>query len=1213
MAFRQLRMFETKSQPVLPECRMSPEVLLEIRQRGIGQQQQQQISPRDHKEPDLVNSNNNNNTNFSKKDEDRNSHEILGNLRRKLNFRSKKDSPPLNKTPLSPRPPLKKLFGVDLVDYTSPKYTTSPTPLLKCLNHIEEQGLVQGIYRIPGNHTFTLRLKQAIEEEEDSIDLQAACWNEHSGDIHSVADIVKSYFNELPNPLLTFDLYSEFLRTVEQPQPAQAAYLSSILNKLPLSHYHTLKSLCTHLNTIVQHKDQTNMDRSNLAMSFAPTLLKCRDQDAILNPRELSLQFQRQQAVVDALIGSPNSLFVDSNRDDRGLLPVLLPPPPPPPPPPSHHPRKNEKEKFNKIESAVSAWMSTKEEDQKSRGTVSAKTTKEKEREKEMEKQKEKEKKEENGHSEGAVPKNGEISLESSQDSLEQSQGLSTQDTSTQETSQDQDMSTQENSQESSQDSFQIVVKKNYYAIAHSIEEEITQQPEILVGGVLKEYQMYGLQWLVSLYNNNLNGVLADEMGLGKTIQTIALVSYLIEKKGVMGPFLIVVPLTTMSNWQQEFDKWAPSVKKVVYKGTRIFRKSLFQTDIQHAKFNVVLTTYEYVMRDKSFLTKIKWNYLIIDEGHRMKNRYCKLSIILGTKYYSRHRLLLTGTPLQNSLPELWALLNFLLPTIFNSVENFEQWFNAPFSGTSLTMAMNEEETLLIINRLHKVLRPFLLRRLKSDVEGQLPQKTEHVIKCEASAAQKKIYTMMRKNGLLIVDPANHKGGYKGITNTLMQLRKICNHPYLFATEHIETDDNIYRTSGKFELIDRILPKLKAFNHRVLIFSQMTSMMDIMENYFVYRGYQYLRLDGSTKADNRGELLAKFNAPNSPYFIFILSTRAGGLGLNLQTADTVIIFDSDWNPQIDLQAQDRAHRIGQTNEVRVLRLVTINSIEEEILARATFKLNIDAKIIQAGMFNNQSNAHERKEFLECLLRSDLNKTAEEDVTSDGEINEKLARSAKEKETFDEMDRERDAAEQEAWRLSGGKGPKPPRLQQNHELPDWLKREAKEILDDETSTDYGRGRRERKDVNYSEESEIWLKNLENPQHDDDDDDNDNANDNDDDDDDEADVDNQTSRRSSRSSRSKRRSSSSSSNTVEKTSWLRSKKRRNESPPPSSAKRRKTSSGSLKRKSKTRSRPAPIVSESEESFSEDEPPKKAKAKRKIVIDDSEPDTPSDDSSD
>eukprot|EP01103_Thecamoeba_quadrilineata_P008119 TRINITY_DN178_c0_g1_i2.p1 TRINITY_DN178_c0_g1~~TRINITY_DN178_c0_g1_i2.p1 ORF type:complete len:1284 (-),score=358.01 TRINITY_DN178_c0_g1_i2:29-3343(-) len=841
------------------------------------------------------------------------------------------------------------------------------------------------------------------------------------------------------------------------------------------------------------------------------------------------------------------------------------------------------------------------------------KEKKEKEREKEMEKQKEKEKKEENGHSEGAVPKNGEISLESSQDSLEQSQGLSTQDTSTQETSQDQDMSTQENSQESSQDSFQIVVKKNYYAIAHSIEEEITQQPEILVGGVLKEYQMYGLQWLVSLYNNNLNGVLADEMGLGKTIQTIALVSYLIEKKGVMGPFLIVVPLTTMSNWQQEFDKWAPSVKKVVYKGTRIFRKSLFQTDIQHAKFNVVLTTYEYVMRDKSFLTKIKWNYLIIDEGHRMKNRYCKLSIILGTKYYSRHRLLLTGTPLQNSLPELWALLNFLLPTIFNSVENFEQWFNAPFSGTSLTMAMNEEETLLIINRLHKVLRPFLLRRLKSDVEGQLPQKTEHVIKCEASAAQKKIYTMMRKNGLLIVDPANHKGGYKGITNTLMQLRKICNHPYLFATEHIETDDNIYRTSGKFELIDRILPKLKAFNHRVLIFSQMTSMMDIMENYFVYRGYQYLRLDGSTKADNRGELLAKFNAPNSPYFIFILSTRAGGLGLNLQTADTVIIFDSDWNPQIDLQAQDRAHRIGQTNEVRVLRLVTINSIEEEILARATFKLNIDAKIIQAGMFNNQSNAHERKEFLECLLRSDLNKTAEEDVTSDGEINEKLARSAKEKETFDEMDRERDAAEQEAWRLSGGKGPKPPRLQQNHELPDWLKREAKEILDDETSTDYGRGRRERKDVNYSEESEIWLKNLENPQHDDDDDDNDNANDNDDDDDDEADVDNQTSRRSSRSSRSKRRSSSSSSNTVEKTSWLRSKKRRNESPPPSSAKRRKTSSGSLKRKSKTRSRPAPIVSESEESFSEDEPPKKAKAKRKIVIDDSEPDTPSDDSSD
>lgn len=257
-------------------------------------------------------------------------------------------------------------------------------------------------------------------------------------------------------------------------------------------------------------------------------------------------------------------------------------------------------------------------------------------------------------------------------------------------------------------------------------------------------------------------------------------------------------------------------------------------------------------MKDKAALSKIKWNYIIIDEGHRMKNHNCKLSTILGSAYSSRHRLLLTGTPLQNSLPELWSLLNFLLPSIFDCVDSFEQWFNAPFSNTlGGEVEMNEEEKLLIINRLHKVLRPFLLRRLKSEVESQLPEKTEEVLKCEMSAMQRRMYALMHDKGQMRTGPS--ASGVKGLMNTLMQLRKICNHPYLFREDGGWTlDDDLIRCSGKFELLDRIMPKFRASGHRVLIFSQMTSLLTILEDYFQYRNIMYLRLDGSTKADDRG-------------------------------------------------------------------------------------------------------------------------------------------------------------------------------------------------------------------------------------------------------------------------------------------------------------------------------------------------------------------------
>merc|ERR1719419_1210449 len=375
---------------------------------------------------------------------------------------------------------------------------------------------------------------------------------------------------------------------------------------------------------------------------------------------------------------------------------------------------------------------------------------------------------------------------------------------------------------------------------------------------------------MVSLYNNALNGILADEMGLGKTIQTIALLTY-----------LIIVPLSTLSNWQLEFSRWAPSLTTLSYKGTPNQRRAV-AGQIRSGRFNVLVTTYEYVIREKAILCKLRWKYMIIDEGHRMKNHHCKLTQILNTFYTATNRLLLTGTPLQNKLPELWALLNFLLPSIFKACDTFEQWFNAPFAITGEKVELNEEETILIIRRLHKVLRPFLLRRLKKDVESQLPDKVEYIIKCEMSGLQKALYTHMQEKGIMLTDNPKKEGkstGAKALMNTIMQLRKLCNHPFMF--QHIEEayarhvgmptntviGPDIFRASGKFVMLDRIFPKMKRSGHRILIFCQMTQLMTILEDYLNWRGHKYLRLDGTTKAEERGEMLREFNSPDSDYFI----------------------------------------------------------------------------------------------------------------------------------------------------------------------------------------------------------------------------------------------------------------------------------------------------------------------------------------------------------
>lgn len=391
----------------------------------------------------------------------------------------------------------------------------------------------------------------------------------------------------------------------------------------------------------------------------------------------------------------------------------------------------------------------------------------------------------------------------------------------------------------------------------------------------------------------------------------------------------------------------------------------------------------------------------------------------------------------QNNLPELWSLLNFLLPSIFNSPDTFDQWFNKPFAsfGGGEEAALNEEEKMLIIQRLHELLRPFMLRRVKSAVMGQLPTKVEKVLKCELSGYQRMLYKDITSKCLKAKVPG------LALSNMMMHLRKCCNHPFLFQDSYT-IDRSLISTSGKLELLDRILPKLKAAGHRVLLFSQMTQVLDILEDYFRWRSYRYLRLDGQTVADEREQRMYQFNAPDSPYFIFALSTRAGGLGLNLATADTVIFYDSDWNPSMDSQAMDRAHRIGQKNDVRVFRLITNTSVEEKIISRANEKSKLTNLVVEAGKFNRDSKEGDRRAMVESLLRDvgeleDGGAEEENTVPDDDQLNDMMATSKEELELYRQIDVERNQAEAEEWQaylmaseLDPESNPQPPRLAQD---------------------------------------------------------------------------------------------------------------------------------------------------------------------------------------
>ncbi|XP_031567802.1 SWI/SNF-related matrix-associated actin-dependent regulator of chromatin subfamily A containing DEAD/H box 1-like [Actinia tenebrosa] len=508
----------------------------------------------------------------------------------------------------------------------------------------------------------------------------------------------------------------------------------------------------------------------------------------------------------------------------------------------------------------------------------------------------------------------------------------------------------------------------------------------------LKPYQLTGLNWLILMHKQNMNGILADEMGLGKTIQAISFIAHLIEQ-GDDGPYLIVAPASTVDNWMKELEHWCPTVNYVQYYGSAQERFHL-REEILSPDFEcqVIITTYQIVAsnpQDRSLFRKLDTHYVVFDEGHMLKNmksqRYQKLFNLRA-----RRRLLLTGTPLQNNLLELMSLLSFVMPHMFDeSSEGLRMLFSDKRNEESSVTYEKE-----ILEQAKRIMKPFVLRRLKRDVLQQLPQKHEEIIMCDLTDQQRILYDKVflecyqkyQQSGVLSQNGKN--------TNLMMPLRMTSNHPLLLrnyytneklremATQYCRDlahrdcdpdlvyedmtvmsdfeidrlckqeykliphilDQEILLDSGKFNALDSVLPTMKEQGDRVLLFSQFTLVMDVIEVYLKRKNFSFLRLDGSTKVADRQNLIDKFNS-EPDIFIFLLSTRAGGLGINLTSANVVILNDIDFNPYNDKQAEDRCHRVGQTRDVRVYKLISRNTIEEAMLKCAKSKLKLEKDVV----------------------------------------------------------------------------------------------------------------------------------------------------------------------------------------------------------------------------------------------------------------------------
>ncbi|KXS19662.1 hypothetical protein M427DRAFT_108497 [Gonapodya prolifera JEL478] len=506
-------------------------------------------------------------------------------------------------------------------------------------------------------------------------------------------------------------------------------------------------------------------------------------------------------------------------------------------------------------------------------------------------------------------------------------------------------------------------------------------QPESVVNGEMKDYQLKGLGWLTGMFDNGINAILGDEMGLGKTLQTLAFLAVLKNEKKLSGPYLIVCPLSVLEGWVRECRKWTPSLKLLRFHGVQKERDRLKQILHDDPDIDVIVTTYEMAVSEMFWFRQRVYRVVVMDEGHRIKNEQTQLATAVF-HIHSQYRLLLTGTPLQNNLKELWSLLHWLLPEVF-------QTYTADVFVRAFDLSQNLYDAR-IVDASRRLLDKLMLRRLKTHVNLNIPPKEEVTIYLPLSPFQrfwyKRLITQLdqttireifnvRGQGTLVprrdasdeqivaafkLDEVENRLGerssdkatpneWKKLMNLVMQLRKCCNHPFLFPNsepEPYENTEQLVLASSKFILLDKLLPKLQSEGHRVLIFSGFTRMMDILEDYLLLRQTRFLRLDGQTSRARRNLDIKLFNAPNSEYLVFLLATRAGGLGINLTGADTVIFFDSDWNPQVDIQAQARAHRIGQTKPVTVYRLVCKETVEERILHRTLRKLYLSLRVTE---------------------------------------------------------------------------------------------------------------------------------------------------------------------------------------------------------------------------------------------------------------------------
>ncbi|KAH0573425.1 putative DNA-dependent ATPase [Spironucleus salmonicida] len=489
----------------------------------------------------------------------------------------------------------------------------------------------------------------------------------------------------------------------------------------------------------------------------------------------------------------------------------------------------------------------------------------------------------------------------------------------------------------------------------------LTQQPKILVGGILKSYQLESLQFLLNIhamsmkYNSHfvsngvkkpleyqINAILADEMGLGKTIQTLSLLCAVQEFYGIKGKHMIIVPKSTIIQWEQEQQKWCPSYRLIKLIGEKEERQEVLTSIIKPQRFDILLTTYDQVRIEQNTLQKIHFSYVVMDEGHKLKDIESQISSVIRS-LQADHLLLLTGTPIQNNLHELWSLLNCLMPYLFNNPTEFV---------SVLQQAENADQ-------LQEILKLFLIRREKKDVET-LPDKHEYLIHCPMTKLQKRLYKgILMKDLDQLSSAVNTKSadlGKTSLLNILMQLRKCADHPYLFSgvePEPFIDGPHLYNCAGKMVVLQQLIQKILARKEKVLIFCQMTTMLNIISDFLNITNISHCRIDGSTQLDERAHFMKEFMTNVDKYPVFLLSTRAGCLGLNLTAANHVIIYQQDFNPQVDAQAIGRAYRILQKREVHVYRLVTENSVDVKIYERSVVKMQLDELIIQNGNFSGQ--------------------------------------------------------------------------------------------------------------------------------------------------------------------------------------------------------------------------------------------------------------------